>query len=154
MDTLQPLVSLLEQTRAERDQALAEHQRQQRAAQAAQAQAEQLAGYRSEYAQRFGTSFQRSGALELMQCYQGFMTRLDGAVEQQQRTVAHAAARADTAQAALLAVELRVASVEKLIERRRAELALVQQRREQKAGDEFAARMSWQRGQAALQGSW
>ncbi|HSV71062.1 MAG TPA: flagellar export protein FliJ [Methylibium sp.] len=154
MDPLQPLASLLEQTRAERDLAFGDHLRLRRAAEAAQAQAEQLAGYRGDYARRFGGSFQRSGALELMQCYQGFMTRLDDAVAQQQRTVAQAAERADAARATLLAAELRVASVEKLVERRRAEASLAQQRREQKAGDELAARMSWQRGTAAALGGW
>jgi flagellar FliJ protein len=152
MDPLQPLMSLLEQIRAERDTALAEHQRLLRAAQAAQAQAEQLVGYRREYAERFGTSFQRSGALELMQCYQGFMTRLDDAVNQQQRLAVQAAERAAAAQAELLAAEMRMASVNKLIERRRAEVLLALDRREQKATDEFASRMAWQRSATATVG--
>lgn len=154
MDPLQPLISLLEQNRAERDQALAEHQRLLRAVQAAQDQAEQLTCYRSEYAQRYGSAFQRSGTLELMQCYQGFMTRLDGAVDQQKRSVAQTEARASSAQTALLAAELRVASVEKLIERRRAEMAGAAQRRDQKASDELAARMAWQRANAPLSANW
>jgi flagellar FliJ protein len=152
MDALQPLLSLLEQTRAERDQTLAEHQRRRAELQSAEAQAAQLAGYRDDYARRFGSSFQRSGALELMQCYQGFMTRLDGAAAQQRRNTELARSAADAAQARLLAAELRVASVDKLIERRRAEAALAHERREQKAGDEFAARMAWQRGAAAAFG--
>ncbi len=153
MDPLQPLLSLLEQARAERDQALAERQRRLGALQAAEAQAAQLAGYREDYARRFGTAFQRSGALELMQCYQGFMTRLDDAVAQQRRNTELTRSAADAAQAAVLAAELRVASVEKLVERRRADAALVQQRLEQKAGDELASRMAWQRGAAAAFGT-
>jgi flagellar protein FliJ len=152
MDLLQPLMSLLEQNRAERDTARAEHQRVLRAAQAAQAQAEQLVGYRREYAERFGTSFQRSGALELMQCYQGFMTRLDDAVNQQQRLAVQAGERVAAAHAELLAAEMRMASVNKLIERRRAEALLALDKREQKATDEFASRMASQRSATASVG--
>ncbi len=152
MDPLQPLMSLLEQIRAERDTALAEHQRVLRAAHAAHAQAEQLVGYRREYAERFGTSFQRSGALELMQCYQGFMTRLDDAVSQQQRLAVQAGERVAAAHAELLAAETRMASVNKLIERRRAEVLLALDKREQKATDEFASRMAWQRSATASVG--
>ena len=152
MDPLQPLMSLLEQNRAERDTARAEHQRVLGAAQAAQAQAEQLVGYRREYAERFGTSFQRSGALELMQCYQGFMTRLDDAVNQQQRLAVQAGERVAAAHAELLAAEMRMASVNKLIERRRAEALLALDKREQKATDEFASRMAWQRSATASVG--
>lgn len=149
MDPLQPLISLLEQARTERDRRLVDHQRQRRAAEAAQNQADQLAGYRRDYVTRFSDPFRRSGALELMQCYQGFMTRLDDAVLQQQRIVDQAVQRVATAHAALLEAELRAASVTKLIERRRAEASLLQQRREQKATDEFASRMAWQRSAAA-----
>ena len=149
MDPLQPLLSLLEQARAERDLRLVEHQRLRRTADAATLQTEQLAGYRKEYAARFSDPFRRSGALELMQCYQTFMTRLDDAVQQQQRIQEQAVARVDAAKAALLEAELRVASVTKLIERRRADAALLQQQREQKATDEFASRMAWQRAMAA-----
>jgi flagellar FliJ protein len=152
MDPLQPLLSLLEQARAERDQALAEQQRRANALRSAEAQAAQLAGYRDEYARRFGNTFHRSGALELMQCYQGFMARLDDAAAQQRRNTELARSAADAAQAQLLAAELRVASVDKLVERRRAEATLAQQRREQKAGDEFASRMTWQRNAAAAFG--
>ena len=67
----------------------------------------------------------------------------------QQRIQDQAVARADAAKAALLEAELRVASVTKLIERRRADAALLQQQREQKATDEFASRMAWQRAMAA-----
>lgn len=149
MDPLQPLISLLEQASAERDRRLVEHQRLRRLAESAQTQFDQLAGYRREYADRFSDPFRRSGALELMQCYQGFMTRLDDAVAHQQRILDQADERVSAAHAVLLEGELRVASVTKLIERRRAEASLVLQRREQKATDEFASRIAWQRSAAA-----
>jgi flagellar FliJ protein len=149
MPPLQPLQILLEQAAAERDQALAAHQRARAAAQAAEAQAEQLRQYRGEYVQRFGGRFSRAGAVELLQCYQGFMARLDDAVAQQAQAMRQSVARAEAAQAALLTAELRVASVGKLIERRVAEAGLAQERRDQKATDEFASRAAWQRLAAA-----
>lgn len=145
MPDILALQTLLEQAGVARDKALTVHQRALAAVQAAQVQAGQLAAYRREYAERFGKQFQRTGAIELLQCYQGFMTRLDDAVTQQDHVVTQAAVRADDAKALLLAAELRAASVQKLIERRTAEAAVRHDRREQKATDEFAARAAWQR---------
>ncbi|MBA3597368.1 MAG: flagellar export protein FliJ [Methylibium sp.] len=145
MSDILALQTLLEQAGAARDKALAAHRHALASVQAAQVQAGQLAAYRLEYADRFGKQFQQSGAIELLQCYQGFMSRLDDAVTQQGHVVTQAAARADDAKATLLAAELRAASVQKLIERRTAEVTLRSDRREQKATDEFAARVAWQR---------
>ncbi len=149
MTALQPLHTLLEQIGIERDTALATHQRLLLAQRGAQQQAEQLTAYRREYAQRFGGQFQRSGAVELMQCYQGFMARLDEAVVQQQHIATQAESRTDAARAELVQAEQRVAAVTKLIERRSAEATLMQSRREQKETDELAARGAWLRNATA-----
>ena len=53
--------------------------------------------------------------------------------------------RGETAKAALLSAELRVASVRKLIERRIAEAVRTQDRSDQKATDELASRAAWLR---------
>lgn len=148
MTALQPLHTLLEQIGIERDTALATHQRLLLAQRGAQQQAEQLGAYRREYAQRFGGQFQRAGAVELMQCYQGFMARLDEAVVQQQHIATQAEARTDAARAELVQAEQRVAAVTKLIERRSAEALQMQSRREQKDTDELASRAAWMRGAA------
>ncbi|WP_295643885.1 flagellar export protein FliJ [uncultured Methylibium sp.] len=145
MTALQPLHTLLEQIGIERDAALATHQRLLLAQRGAQQQAEQLTAYRREYAQRFGGQFQRAGAVELMQCYQGFMARLDEAVVQQQHIATQAESRTDAARAELVQAEQRVAAVTKLIERRSAEAVQMQSRREQKETDELAARGAWLR---------
>ncbi len=149
MTALQPLHTLLEQIGIERDAALATHQRLLLAQRGAQQQAEQLTAYRREYAQRFGGQFQRAGAVELMQCYQGFMARLDEAVVQQQHIATQATSRTDAARAELVQAEQRVAAVTKLIERRNAEAMQAQSRREQKETDELAARAAWMRGAAS-----
>lgn len=153
MPPLQPLQTLLEQARAERDQALAAHQRARSAAQSAETQAAQLAQYRRDYVQRFGGRFGRTGAVELLQCYQGFMARLDDAVAQQAQMTRQAVAQSEAAEAALLSAELRVAAVGKLIERRLAEAGQAAERRDQKATDEFASRAAWQRLAAAGPGA-
>jgi flagellar FliJ protein len=149
MSDILALQTLSEHAGATRDKALAVHRHALAAHQSAQAQQDQLVDYRREYAQRFGSQFQRGGAIELLQCYQGFMARLDDAVAQQGRVVAQAEARAADAKSALLAAELRVASVHKLIERRTAEASARGERRDQKATDEFASRAAWQRLAAA-----
>lgn len=149
MTDVQALHTLLEQATAARDGAQGTHRALLGAAEAARLQAEQLAAYRREYAQRFDERFRSSGAIDLLQCYQAFMARLDEAVLQQERALAQAEARAEEAKRALLAAEMRVASLRKLIERRAAEAAARGERREQKASDEFASRAAWQRLAAA-----
>lgn len=149
MADTQALDTLLEQATGARDSALDAHRRALGAAEAARRQGEQLAEYRREYVRRFGFQPGRAGAVEVLRCYQGFMARLDDAVAQQAQVAAQAGRRADEAQAALRAAELRVASVRKLIERRAAEALQRRERAEQKASDEFASRAAWQRLAAA-----
>ena len=145
MTSVQPLLILLSQSEIERDAAQAELQRLLTAQQAAVTQAEQLLSYRRDYEQRWGMQFKNTGAMELVHCYRGFMDRLTQAVEQQQRVERHAAVQVDTARAALLANELRVATVRKLIERRVLDERVASNRQEQKISDEFASRSAWNR---------
>jgi flagellar FliJ protein len=148
MPQLHTLTVLLRQTERLRDEALAEHQRAQAAQAAARAQAEQLQHYRSDYEQRWTSQFSRQGPMELVHCYQSFTDRLTHAVEQQGLIAERAAQRTAQAGSALQAIELRCASVRKLIERRTHERRQEAQRRDQKQTDEFAARTAWARAQA------
>jgi flagellar FliJ protein len=134
---MQTLLLLLEREEAERDQALLRLQHAEDEARRAQSQAETLLAYREEYRQRWSAQFARGGSMPVVQCYQGFMARLEQAIVQQQRQVDAAQQRADQCRAALAAQQLRVASVRKLVERRQRDQ---QQRREQKTTDETAAR--------------
>ena len=143
MNPLQPLMALLAQTERERDAAWVEAQRAAEAQGKATSQADQLLAYRREYEQRWSVQFKTEGRIELVHCYRGFMDRLTQAVEQQQRVAAHAAAQLEGARARLCERELRVASVRKLIERRRQELRLSADRIEQKQTDEFGSRIAW-----------
>lgn len=136
----QALNILLERAEAERDDALAKLQELQRQAEAAQAQAQQLGQYRSDYQQRWTQQFARQTTIDIVGHYQNFGQRLDQAIAQQGAVSQFAQQRVERAREALRDLELRVASVRKLIERRQGELRRSAQCREQKATDEQAAR--------------
>lgn len=139
------LITLLEQAEDERNQALAALSQARTRCDAAREQARQLAGYRGDYDQRWSQQFALGTSLEIVRCYQSFSARLDQAMALQGEAVSRAQAAQDRASDALRAQELRVASVRKLIERRRHEAQRVAQRREQKAADDTASRMTRQR---------
>jgi flagellar protein FliJ len=144
LDPLAPLKALLAQTERERDAVRAECQRADAAHQAALRQSEQLVGYRRDYEQRWGEQFGRLATMDVLHCYQGFIVRLSQAVDQQQRVVELAAARADRERARLAEQEMRVLSVRRLIERRAADIRRGLDVLEQKQTDEFASRRAWQ----------
>ena len=145
MTDIQPLILLLGQHERQRDAALAEQQRAQAASTAAAAQAEQLRDYRRDYEQRWSAQFCREGKIELVRCYQSFMERLTQAVDQQTRVAEHAATQYDHAVVALREIELRCASIRRLIERREQERRLGAERADQKLSDETATRLAWNR---------
>ena len=132
------LNTVLEQAEAERNQAQLALRRAEEQTARLQAQADQLGQYRSEYQQRWAGQFSRQGAIEIVQCYQSFMQRLDEAMAQQTQQAETARQQALRLREQLLAAELRVASVRKLIERRQHEARRNEQRREQRQSDEHA----------------
>ena len=137
------LDTLLQQAEGERDRALAARQRTAEYARRVQAQTDQLVAYRAEYRQRWAGRFSDTGAIEIVHCYQSFMQRLDEALAQQEQQSAAAAAQSARLQQQLLAAELRVASVRKLMQRRQAELQRTHDRREQRQTDETAQQLHW-----------
>ena len=141
MPTLQALQQLLDHERHARDEALQALSRAEGVAGQADAQAQQLSAYRSEYVERWSARFREPGSsVALMQCYQGFMQRIDQAIAQQGSTVAQARLRVDQARGVLQHNERRVASMEKLIERRQQQEQRQHARREQARTDEIAQR--------------
>ena len=145
MSPIQPLLTLLAHTERERNAAMADAKRIELEHGNAQRQVEQLQTYRRDYEQRWSSQFSRSGGIDIVQCYQGFVTRLGQAIDAQERTTLQIAQRLQEAQVAWQAQEMRVASVRKLIERRGRELRGVADLREQKQLDEHAARLLWNR---------
>jgi len=140
---IQSLEMLLKQAESERDEALLALQQAQARADAARTQAEQLAAYRGQYQQRWTQQFAQRGAIEIVHCYQGFNERLQQAITHQEQASAQSAAQLERARVLLQERELRVASVRKLIERRRLELRRLDERRDQKLTDEAAQRSGW-----------
>ncbi|MFY7865053.1 flagellar export protein FliJ [Roseateles sp.] len=139
---LQVLSILLERAESERDEGLKQLQEAQARAEQARAQHGDLAQYRNDYQQRWSQQFARQGTMDIVVCYQSFGGRLDQAITSQTQIAQFAEQRVERARAALQALEMRVASITKLLERRRLEIRHASQRQEQKATDEQAARAS------------
>ena len=139
MGSLNAFVVAVDLAERQRDAARQTLQNLQGARQAAQAQLEQLSGYAAETQQRWGM---REGAAvqpEVMRHHYQFMGRLDHAIGLQTQAVSGQDRRLQQAQQTLLQAELRLTSLRKVLEHRRAELAREQQRREQKQTDERAS---------------
>ncbi len=145
--SLQTLNVLLDKITAERDQAKVWLGECMARAQAARAQAGELKDYRMDYEMRWGQRFAQGSTVDLLNCYQNFSGKLEEAIVSQGNLAGHADQRVELARTQLLALEMRVTAIQKLIERRKAEAQAQQQRQEQKATDEFAARIA--RNQAA-----
>lgn len=141
MTRLQTLHTLLEREQTERDAALAAFQAAQNQQAGAQAQAEQLLQYRSEYRANWSSRFAQGASMDIVRCYHGFVDRLDQAIAQQSLVLIRAQEQVQAARERLLQSERRVASVSKLITRRQLAMAQAAGRREQKALDESAQRL-------------
>jgi len=135
---MQALLQLLNHERRVRDAALLGLLDAEGSAEQADTQAQQLKAYRGEYVARWSARFREPGSVALMQCYQGFMQRLEQAIAQQRaiRQLAHD--RLEQARRTLADNQRRVASVEKLIERRAQQEQHRVARREQSHTDEIA----------------
>src|SRR5262245_34583090 len=142
MKRLQLLGLLLEREQGRRDEAQEAVRAALRSEEGARTQLDGLTTYRGEYCARWSAQFAQSSTIEILRCYQAFMERLDQAIGQQQGVVRSAQAGVEAARKRLVEREIRVATVERLIARRRALLARIQDRRDQKNLDELPQRRS------------
>ncbi|MBT9598384.1 MAG: flagellar export protein FliJ [Vitreoscilla sp.] len=143
MDRLALMNTLLDREKKKRDAAIAEWRETERQAEAAREQADSLVSYRAEYRKRWAAQFAQRAPIEIVRCYQGFVERLEQAIGAQQSAAQQAADRVAAARARLHHREIKVATVQRLIERRLQAAALREQRRDQKASDEAAQRLGW-----------
>ncbi len=141
MKRLALLKTLLEREQKRRDEQMATVRNALANAEAQQQQADGLAGYRAEYCAKWSAQFQQSGTIEILRSYHGFLSRLDQAISQQQSVVEHAHRMVQAQRDRLVEREIRVKTVERLIQRREAMLAKVADRRDQKNLDELAQRL-------------
>jgi len=137
---IETLTTVLQHAERERDAAQAMLQQAEAGLRAAIDQAEQLARYGQDYAARWGARPGLSGHATQLQTVHGFMQRLDQARVQQARQCELADQRRARARAELQARELRVAALQKLIERRLGAQRTLDDRRAQRQTDEAAQR--------------
>lgn len=140
MTRLQTLNTLLEREEGLRDEARAAYAKAVEQAEAAKAQAESLHNYRDEYRQRWAAQFAQGGHIEIVRCYQGFVDRLDQAITQAHGTARLFDGQLQRARERMQAAEIRVATVQRLIERTLQAAAQAVARRDQKNMDELAQR--------------
>lgn len=138
----QSLATVLQHAEVQRDQALAAMLQAEDAVRRLQLQGEQLQAYRLESLQRNPAQGGRSTSVEMLRYHQGFMQRLDQAIDQQQAQTESTQVQAGRLRAALIAQETRVASVRKLMERRSHEALMLNAKMEQRRMDEAASRRS------------
>ncbi|RGE43216.1 flagellar export protein FliJ [Comamonas testosteroni] len=139
MSSLNALNVAIEAAERKRDAARTAMQERLSAQQAAQAQMDQLQGYVLEMQARWGAQEGLAVQPEVMHHQYQFMDRLQHAIGLQTRVIADQNIRLETARQALLAAELRVTSLQKVVQTRKRDMALAQMRREQKETDERAA---------------
>lgn len=109
------------------------------AQQAARAQLEQLEDYAQETQSRWGMKADAAIKPEVMYHHYQFMDRLGQAAGIQNTVVADQAGRVEAARRALLEAELRLTSLQKVVDKRRHDLERADMRRDQKQTDERAA---------------
>lgn len=139
MSSLHALMVAIEMATRKRDEARQALRERQRAHDAAQSQMEQLQNYVLEMQQRWAPQEGAELRLEVMYHHEQFMARLQHAIGLQTKVVQDQVIRLEIAHKALMGAELRLSSLNKVVETRRRDIALAQMRREQKQTDERAA---------------
>ena len=139
MSSLNALMIAIEMAVRKRDEARQALRERQHAFDAAKSQMEQLENYAAEMQQRWSATEGASLKPEVMVHHRQFMERLEHAINLQTRVIADQSIRLEAAQKALMAAELRLTSLNKVVETRRRDMELAQMRREQKQTDERAA---------------
>ena len=139
MSSLNALSVAVDLAARKRDEARRVLQDARNAEQAARDQMAQLQGYAQEIQNRWGMRADAQVQPEVMYHHYQFMDRLHHAMGLQTTVIDQHQARVGVAQQALLATELRLASLKKLTEKRLKEFEQLQARRDQKQTDERAA---------------
>ncbi|MHB8948844.1 MAG: flagellar export protein FliJ [Rhodoferax sp.] len=105
----------------------------------AQDQMSQLEVYAAETASRWTAAAQSGTTPELLRHHYQFLDRLQQAIGLQQGVLANENLKLEHAKQLVLEAEFRLVSLQQVLKKKQAALALIQARREQKQMDEFAA---------------
>ena len=122
-----------------RDQAMQDLMHAQSKLDHAQGQMEQLETYGVETESRWLNAAQTSTTPELMRHHYQFMDRLTHAIGLQQGVLVNALDNTNNAKKLVLEAEFRLTSLKQVLKKKQANLAVCQNRREQKQTDEFAS---------------
>lgn len=139
MSTSHALIVALDLAKRQRDDARQRLQDAQALEQAAHQQMEQLKGYTGELDDKWGMRPDAVVKPEVMFHHYQFMDRLNHAMGLQSGVIHDRAAQVQKAHQALLAAEVRMASLQKLVERRQLDASQAAARQEQKQTDERAS---------------
>ncbi|RFO95022.1 flagellar export protein FliJ [Rhodoferax lacus] len=139
MPKFRALELAIEQSTQQRDAQARKHAQAQKTLQFAQGQLQQLQSYSNDTDARWVGGHSVNLSVELIRHHYQFMDRLQHAATQQMGVVANLERQLATAHQALLQAEYRLAAFKQVLKGRRMEQQVVQQRREQRATDEFAA---------------
>jgi flagellar FliJ protein len=139
MPKFRALELAIEQSTQQRDAQARKHAQAQKTLQFAQGQLQQLQSYSNDTDARWIGGHAVNLSVELIRHHYQFMDRLQHAATQQMGVVANLERQLVTAHQALLQAEYRLAAFKLVLKGRRLEQQVVQQRREQRATDEFAA---------------
>lgn len=102
-----------------------------------------LVGYRDDYAQRFEANMANGITPMAYRNFQAFMLKLDSAITGQQQVVQHAQARSDQEKARWQDAERKRMSYTTLNNRAQEQALKLENKRDQKAMDEHAARQAY-----------
>lgn len=105
----------------------------------AQDQMAQLETYAAETGARWTSAAQVSTTPELMRHHYQFMDRLQHAIGLQSGVLETTSGKVELAQRVLLEAEFRLITLKQVLKKKQADLAVLQNRREQRQMDEFAA---------------
>jgi flagellar FliJ protein len=147
MPKFRALELAITQATQQRDAQARKHAQAQRTLQFAQGQLDQLRNYSNDTDARWIGGHAVDLSVELIKHHYQFMDRLQNAVTLQNGVITSQEQQLAHAHQALLQAEYRLAGFKQVLKARRAALGLVEQRREQRVTDEFAAQ-SHSRGRA------
>ncbi|NVO04611.1 MAG: flagellar FliJ family protein [Rhodoferax sp.] len=139
MSKFRALELAIMQATQQRDAQARKHAQAQRTLQFAHGQMEQLHNYANDTDARWIGGHAVNLSVELVKHHYQFMERLQNAVNLQHGVISNLERQLAAVHQALLQAEARLAGFEQVLKSRRAALGLVEQRREQRVTDEFAA---------------
>lgn len=141
MSISQPLDTLLELAQVQVDDATRELGRLQSARSAAERQLHMLEDYLGDYRARLQQAVQQGLSAAGWQNYQRFIATLEAAINEQRKLLEHTEVELDSGRRCWQDQKRRLNSFDALAQRRQRHEAIQNQRREQKANDEFSAQL-------------